>query len=49
MEWSDILDDAASKLNSLGIRHVVVGSCRPIDRDYIASWAEKFGTQEVWQ
>ena len=27
MEWSDILDDAASKLNSLGIRHVVVGSC----------------------
>jgi hypothetical protein len=27
MEWSDILDDASSKLNSLGIRHVVVGSC----------------------
>jgi hypothetical protein len=27
MEWSEILTDAAAKLDSLGIRHVVVGSC----------------------
>lgn len=27
MEWSDILSDAATKLNSLGVRYVVVGSC----------------------
>jgi hypothetical protein len=27
MEWSDVLDDATAKLESLGIRYVVVGSC----------------------
>jgi len=27
MEWSDVLDDAAAKFDSLGIRYVVVGSC----------------------